>query len=208
LGKRPAGGVAARCGAEPADDSLLQDCAKAAAEAEADAWLPYRHVLQRGLAGVCEKRGMRPTDQQLADFGASVADWPAFPDSAGALERLRRRYRLGVITNCDDDLFAVSNHKLGEPFEWIITAEQARSYKPSRRNFELALERIGRPSASILHVAQSLYHDHVPARALGLATAWINRRHDQPGPGATPAATATPNLVARNMAAFAQMALA
>ena len=192
----------------PADADLLESYAKAEAEAEAGAWLPYRQVLQRGLARVCEAHGMTPTDQQLADFGASVADWPAFPDSAGALERLRRRYRLGVITNCDDDLFAASNRNLGEPFEWIVTAEQARSYKPSHRNFELALERIGRPSASILHVAQSLYHDHVPAHRMGLATAWINRRHDRRGFGATPAATAAPNLVAHNMATFAQMALA
>jgi len=192
----------------PAADDLLEAYAKVEADAEAGPWLPYRQVLQRGLAEVCRMRGIRPTNQQLADFGASVADWPAFTDSAGALELLRRRYRLGVITNCDDDLFAHSNRKLGEHFEWIITAEQAQSYKPSHRNFELALERIGMPAASILHVAQSLYHDHVPANAMGLATAWINRRHDRPGFGATPAATASPNVVAKDMATFAQMALA
>jgi 2-haloacid dehalogenase len=195
-------------GDEPAEDDLLQAYAKAEAVAEAGPWRPYRQVLQRGLAEVCETLGMAPTDQQLADFGGSVADWPAFADSAGALELLRRRYRLGVITNCDDDLFATSNLKLGKPFEWVITAEQAKSYKPSRHNFEVALERIGMASPSILHVAQSLYHDHVPARALGLATAWINRRHDRPGYGATPAAAASSNVVANDMATFAQMALA
>jgi 2-haloacid dehalogenase len=109
-----------------------------------------------------------------------------------------------VITNCDDDLFAAANQKLGQPFDWIVTAEQAGAYKPSRRNFELALERIGRPPGSILHVAQSLFHDHVPATAMGLATAWIDRRHDRAGFGATPAASAAPAVVAPDMATFVE----
>ena len=190
------------------DDELLEAYGAAEAEAEAGEWLPYRQVLQRGLASVCAERRITPTAQQAADFGASVASWPAFPDSAGALARLRERFRLGVITNCDDDLFAASNRRLGEPFEWIVTAQQVRAYKPSRRNFEVALERIGRPPASILHVAQSLFHDHVPAKAMGLATAWIDRRHDRPGFGATPAAAAAPDVVAPDMAAFAEAILA
>jgi 2-haloacid dehalogenase len=157
---------------------------------------------------VCAERGLTPTARQAEEFAGSVADWPAFADSAAALARLRRRFRLGVITNCDDDLFAASNRRLGEPFEWVITAEQARAYKPSARNFELALERIGRPRTALLHVAQSLFHDHVPAQALGLATAWIDRRHDRAGFGATPAASAMPSLTAPDMATFADMALA
>ena len=121
---------------------------------------------------------------------------------------LAGRYRLGVITNCDDDLFAASNRRLGVDFDWIVTAEQLGSYKPAVRNFELALDRIGLPRERILHVAQSLYHDHVPARSLGLATAWIDRRHGRPGSGATPPAEATPDLSAPDMAAFARLALA
>ena len=89
----------------------------------------------------------------------------------------------------------------------MVTAEQARSYKPSARNFEVALERIGRPRGAVLHVAQSLFHDHLPAQAIGLATAWIDRRHDRAGFGATPAASAIPNLTAPDMATFAYMAL-
>jgi 2-haloacid dehalogenase len=189
------------------DDALLESYARAEAQAEAGAWQRYHDVLQGSLTAVCAEGGVTPTAQQLADFVDSVADWPAFPDSAAALDRLRRRFRLGVITNCDDDLFAASNRRLGEPFEWVITAEQARAYKPSARNFELALERIGRPRAQLLHVAQSLYHDHVPAQALGLATAWIDRRHDRAGFGATPAANAMANLSAPDMATFANLAL-
>jgi 2-haloacid dehalogenase len=194
-------------GPQPHDDALLESYAQAETQAEAGPWQSYRDILQASLAAVCAERGIRPTAQQSADFASSVADWPAFPDSAAALDRLRGRFRLGVITNCDDDLFAASDRRFGEPFEWVITAEQVRAYKPSARNFEVALERIGRPRAALLHVAQSLFHDHVPAQALGLATAWIDRRHDRPGFGATPPASATANLSAPDMATFADMAL-
>jgi 2-haloacid dehalogenase len=200
-------GLRRALGPQQDDDALLEAYARAEAQVEAGAWQRYRAVLQAALAAVCAERGVTPTAQQSADFGGSVADWPAFVDSAAALDQLRRRFRLGVITNCDDDLFAASNRRLGEPFEWVITAEQVRAYKPSTRNFEVALERIGRPRAALLHVAQSLFHDHVPAQALGLATAWIDRRHDRAGFGATPAANAMANLSAPDMATFAEMAL-
>lgn len=145
---------------------------------------------------------------QEAEFGGSVADWPAFPDSVDALARLKGRFLLGVITNCDDDLFAFSNQRLGEPFRWVVTAQQAASYKPNPRNFELGFERIGHPRERIVHVAQSLYHDHVPAKALGLKTVWINRRHGRQGAGATPPSEARPDLTFPDMAAFTELALA
>jgi 2-haloacid dehalogenase len=148
------------------------------------------------------------TDDAARTFGASVGDWPAFPDSADALTRLKQRYRLGVITNCDDDLFARSNRRLGVTFDWVITAQQVGSYKPNPRNFEVAFQRMGVPRDRILHVAQSLFHDHVPAKRLGLTTAWINRRHDRSGSGATPPAEAKPDLETPDMATFAELATA
>jgi 2-haloacid dehalogenase len=147
-------------------------------------------------------------DNEVSAFGGSVGDWPAFPDSAAALARLKARYRLGVITNCDDDLFALSNRRLGVEFDWIVTAQQVGSYKPNARNFEVALERIGLPQDRVLHVAQSLFHDHVPARQLGFATAWIDRRAGRTGFGATPPAEASPDLAVADMASFAALALA
>ena len=152
--------------------------------------------------------GVEPTDAEVATFGGSVADWPAFPDSAAALARLKTRYRLGVITNCDDDLFAASNRKLGVEFDWVITAEQARGYKPRIANFELAFERIDVPRERILHVAQSLFHDHVTAKALGMTTVWIDRRHDRPGPARPRRPTRRPDLVFPDMASFAAAATA
>ena len=123
-----------------ADDHLLEAYARHEARLESGPWLPYRTVLEQSLDATCADFGVSPSADRRASFGGSVADWPAFVDSAAALARLAERFDLGVITNCDDDLFAMSNEKLGQPFRWIVTAEQARSYKPANRNFELALE--------------------------------------------------------------------
>jgi 2-haloacid dehalogenase len=136
-----------------------------------------------------------------------VGDWPAFEDSPEALARLKERYRLGVITNCDDDLFARSNERLGIEFDWVITAEQARGYKPGPRPFALAAERIDVPEARVLHVAQSLFHDHVPAKAAGRTTVWVDRRGRRGG-GATPPADAEPDLTVPDMRTLADLATA
>jgi 2-haloacid dehalogenase len=113
-----------------------------------------------------------------------------------------------VITNCDDDLFAASNRALGIEFDWIVTAQSVGSYKPNRANFEAAFARLGLPRNRILHVAQSLFHDHVPAQELGLSSVWIDRRRDQAGPGATPPATVITDAVFPDMVTFAEAALA
>jgi 2-haloacid dehalogenase len=195
-------------GVTATDDELLEAYARHEAALEAGAYLPYREILARCLHGVCGAYGVTPTGAQAREFAGSVADWPAFDDSGPALEQLSERFKLGVITNCDDDLFAHSNARLGVSFDWVVTAEQVGAYKPSTRGFELAFVRSGVPRDRILHVAQSLYHDHVPAKRLGLSTAWIDRRHGKPGAGATPAASATPDFTAVDMRSFADAALA
>ena len=156
------------------------------------------------LRALGEELGFTPTDDQAAAFGRSVVDWPAFADSADALAALKQRFKLGVITNCDDDLFAASNAKLGVEFDWIITAEQARGYKPRTENFEFAFGRIDVPRERILHVAQSLFHDHAPAKALGMTTVWIDRRHGRAGTGATPPANAEPDFTFPDLRSFAE----
>ena len=146
------------------------------------------------MRGFGERLGFVPTAEDTGALIGSVADWPPFPDSPEALAALKRRFKLAIISNIDDALFAGSQRQLGVEFDWVITAQQARSYKPSHNNFLVAFDRIGLPREQILHVAQSLYHDHIPAKALGLQTVWVNRRHDQPGSGATPKASAQPDL--------------
>jgi len=203
-GLRPA--LAAR-GVNASDDELLEVFSRAEAAAAAGPYRRYRDILAGCHREVCDHFGAEPHDEAAAAFGESVGAWPAFPDSTGALRRLGSRYRLGVITNCDDDLFAASNRRLGIDFEWVVTAQAVGSYKPDHRNFEAALATVGLPRERILHVAQSLFHDHVPARALGLSTVWIDRRHDRPGFGATPAAAVTPDAVYPDMASFAAAAI-
>jgi 2-haloacid dehalogenase len=194
-------------GVDADEEDLLARYARHEAAAEAGPYLRYRDVLAAGLRGVAAEYGFEPEPDEIERFAGSVADWPAFADSAAALERLKARYRLGIITNCDDDLFAASNAKLGVMFDWIITAEQVGSYKPNEANFRAAFGRLSLPTDRILHVAQSLYHDHVPAGRLGLSSVWIDRRHDRPGTGATPAvAGAEPDATFLDMASFADAA--
>jgi len=195
-------------GVHPDTDALLETYAGFEAELERPPYRRYRDVLAEAARRVGATYGVEPTEAELATFGGSVVDWPAFPDSRAALARLKTRFRLGVLTNCDDDLFAASNERLGVEFDWVVTAQQAGGYKPDPHNFEVLFERLGLPRERILHVAQSLYHDHVPAKALGLRSVWIDRRHDRAGAGATPPAQATPDLTFPDMASFAAAAVA
>ena len=195
-------------GAMPSDDQLLEAFARHEATIEAGRYRPYREVLGGTHEGIAADLGLAVDDEALAAFGGSVVEWPAFPDSAAALVDLVARYRLGVITNCDDDLFAASEARLGVRFDPVVTAQQTRRYKPNPRGFELAFERIGLPTSRILHVAQSLFHDHVTARRLGLRTVWVDRRSGRAGAGATPPAEATPDLVVPDLRTLADLAMA
>jgi 2-haloacid dehalogenase len=193
-------------GIEADDEDVLTRYGRHEAAAEAGPYRRYRDVLAAGLRGVAEELGFEPTVAEVEAFSGSVVGWPAFPDSGAALARLKERFRLGVVTNCDDDLFAASNRRLGVEFDWIVTAQQVGSYKPDERNFQAAFERLGLPRERILHVAQSLYHDHVPAKRLGLSSVWIDRRHGRDGSGATPAAEASPDATFPDMGSFAAAA--
>jgi len=137
-----------------------------------------------------------------------VAAWPPFADTAGALERLKKRYKLAIISNIDDDLFAQTRKFLGVEVDAVVTAEQAQSYKPSLRNFELALQRLGVGREELLHVGQSIYHDVIPAQSLGIATVWVNRKSARPGVGAVRAATGKADLEVPDLATLADWASA
>jgi len=184
----------ARRGAPPDDATILEAYAKHEARAEHGVWVPYRHVLARVARGIAREHGVEIRAAERDVLADSLPDWPLFPDTAGALPRLARHFRLGVITNIDDDLFAETRRRLGVDLDWVLTAEEAASYKPMRRNFDLAVEKAGGSSERWLHAAQSLYHDIVPARELGMTTIWVNRRRGKPGFGATPPVAAMPHL--------------
>jgi 2-haloacid dehalogenase len=195
---------------EASDETLLEAYAAAEARLEAGHYLPYRTILAASSRAIGKELGFEVTDDEAAAFGDSVGAWPAFDDSTRSLKILRRRFRLGVLTNCDDELFAASNRRLGVDFDWVLTAQQLGAYKPNPHNFEALRERLHRDgiaAARILHVAQSLYHDHAPAKRLGFHTVWIDRRHDRPGGGATPPSDARPDATFPSMAAFAAAAV-
>lgn len=176
------------------------------AAAEHGPYRPYRVLLRTVLEGFGTHLGFVPSEADLQHFAGSVGDWPAFPDSAPALQALHTRYQLAIISNIDDDLFAGSAQRLQVPFDWVITAQQVQSYKPAPTHFHMALERIGQPPHRVLHVAQSLYHDIAPAQSLGWHTVWVNRRQAKPGAGATPPAQATPDLEVPDLQSLAVLA--
>jgi 2-haloacid dehalogenase len=155
-------------------------------------------------------RLQRPVSDEWAQrLGSSVPDWPAFPDSAAALARLAKHYQLIILSNVHRDGFAASNQRLHGDFAAIITAEDVGAYKPAENHFRAlgnTLPELGVDRTELLHVAQSLFHDHVPAKREGLPSVWINRRHDRPGWGATPepAEQWTYNLAFNSMADFAR----
>ena len=142
--------------------------------------LLYPELLSAVHAAFALHYGIETTGEMNAAFGASLPHWPAFPDTADALRRLKQRYKLVILSNVNRAGFAAANRKLGVAFDAIYTAEDVGSYKPDRRNFEHMLARLqadlGVAPGQILHTAQSLFHDHVPATEFGLAKAWIDRQ--------------------------------
>ncbi|WP_293780293.1 haloacid dehalogenase type II [uncultured Aeromicrobium sp.] len=177
-------------GLDLSDEELLLAYADNEAKAEVD--LPdqlYSTVLAEAFRRTGEVLGAPVSAEWAERLGSSVPDWPAFDDSAEALQMLARDYRLIIVSNVHREGFAGSNARLGVTFDRIITAEDVKAYKPAAPHFEaldVALDELGVPRERLLHVAQSLFHDHVPAKRHGLRSVWINRRHDRPGWGATP----------------------
>lgn len=196
-------------GLDLSDDDLLRAYAdnEAAVERDPPSTL-YPQVLVTAFRRTGEVLGKPVSVAWAGRLGSSVPDWPAFPDSAEALARLARHYQLIILSNVDRDGFAGSNQHLRGDFAAVITAQDVDAYKPAENHFrglDTTLEDLGVQHAELLHVAQSLFHDHVPAKKEGLSSVWINRRHHRPGWGATPQPTQewTYNLEFPSMSAFA-----
>jgi 2-haloacid dehalogenase len=189
------------------DEDILRLYGECEAGAEAGEYKRYREILEGVVRAFGLRLGFTPSVGEVQSLPLSLEHWPPFPDAVAALRRLHTRYKLAIVSNVDDDLFAGSARLLQVPFDAVVTAQQARSYKPSLNNFRLALERIGRPKEKILHVAQSLYHDVVPTRELGWKNVWVNRRKNRPGPGATKAAEIVPDLEVASLEELAEMAV-
>lgn len=176
------------------DKQILELYAKIEPRIEEGEFVKYREVLRRAMQELSSRLGFVPSHSELDCLADSLKDWMPFPDTVGALQTLKKTFKLAIISNIDDDLFALSAKHLKVEFDYVITAEQVESYKPSLHNFKSAIERMGVPPEKVLHIAQSIYHDVVPAKTLGLSTVWVNRRKGREGFGATLPASTNPDL--------------
>ena len=163
-------------GVNAAPATILQLYVRHEARLEAQEWRSYGEILNEVGSAVAQELGIALSTGERDRLPSSVGKWMPFPDTVPALRRLKQRFRLVILSNVDDALFAETAKHLEVAFDAIITAEQVGSYKPNEAHFREALRRLNAPATQILHVAQSLYHDHVPARRLGFRTVWIKRR--------------------------------
>src|ERR1700681_3801097 len=166
------------------DAAILELYGEFEAEAESGSYRGYRDVLQSVVRAFADRLHFEASSAEIRSLHGSVHAWPPFADTVSALRELQKRYKLVVISNIDDDLFAETRKYLDVEFDGVITAEQARSYKPSINNFQMALRKLALSPDRLLHAAQSIYHDIVPARSLGISTVWVNRKSARPGMGA------------------------
>jgi 2-haloacid dehalogenase len=189
------------------DATLLKLYGDFEQRAEQGEFHPYREVLESVVRRFGVEFGFVASAEEARSLPDSLANWKPWPDTVAALRQLKSRFRLAILSNVDDDLFAATRPQLGVDLDAVITAQQAQAYKPSLKLFELALSRINAPAHRVLHVAQSVYHDVVPAQALGLATVWVNRPSARPGVGAVKAADAKPDLIVTSLAELAEAAV-
>ncbi|MCI0331057.1 MAG: haloacid dehalogenase type II [candidate division Zixibacteria bacterium] len=183
------------------DERILELYGQLEAEEEKGKYLPYRQILQNVVKGFGQKLGFVPSAFERKALPKSLKFWSPFPDTIEALGKLKTKFKLAIISNTDDALFAQTAKHIQVKFDWVITAEQVKSYKPSLNNFQQALKKIGIPPEKILHVAQSVYHDIIPAKNLGLATVLVRRR----GAGATLPAEGKPDLEVPDLKTLASM---
>lgn len=193
-------------GRKPSDDSLLELYGTLEYQAESGEYRSYRQILQFVTQRIASRMSFALHENEATALPESLQNWPPFPDTMEALRRLKSRFKLAIISNTDDELFAETAKILQVPFDFVITAQQAKSYKPSHRNFELAMERIGLPKEKILHCAQSIFHDIVPTRELGIANCWVDRRAGKPGPGATKPSSGLPDMTVTSLKELADAA--
>jgi 2-haloacid dehalogenase len=176
------------------NSALLEIYSDLEAEAEQREFQPYREILQSVVRGFGQRLGFTPTTGEIRSLPESLTTWRPFPDTVPALLELKKRYQLAVISNVDDDLFAATAPQLKVSFNHVITAGQAHCYKPCLEIFKMALTRIGVPAGQVLHIGQSIYHDVIPAKSLGIPTVWVNRPSPRPGAGAAKVASANPDI--------------
>ena len=164
----------------------------------------YREVLGSVARAFARELHFQVTDGEANGLAESIRGWQPFADTVAGLHRLHSRYKLAILSNIDDELFAQTAPRLEVSFDAVVTAQQVHSYKPSLNNFEALLRRYDIPRGRLLHVAESLYHDVVPAQSLEIATVWVNRRQGREA-AASRLVAAQPDLEVRDIGALAEL---
>ena len=195
-------------GGQFGDAEILRLYGEIEAEEEAGPYRPYKEILRAVVRGFGGGMGFSPSHGEQQSLPDSLPGWKPFPDTVAALHGLKLKFKLGIISNIDDDLFAATAPQLGVAFDYVITAGQARTYKPSLEIFNLAEKKIGLPRKQWLHAAQSVYHDVVPAKSLGISSVWVNRPSRNTGVGAVKPALEKPDLRVTSLGELADLALA
>jgi 2-haloacid dehalogenase/putative hydrolase of the HAD superfamily len=173
---------AAKDGVELQSDQIIEAYAAEEPSVESAPYRSYREVLAETASRVAAKLGWNLTVERAGFLAASLPEWQPFPDTNPALERLARRFQLGILSNIDDDLLTATRRHFTADFDLIVTAQQVKSYKPGLAHFKEAIVRAG--EKRLLHAAQSYFHDVVPTSKLGIPVVWINRKGSRVEPGA------------------------
>jgi len=187
-------------GVAAAPDAILRLYVAHEARVEGLVWRPYRDILRDVTDAIAQDLGVRLSISERNLLPETIGSWPPFEDTIAALRRLKERFRLAILSNVDNALFTETAKQLQVAFDDIITAEEVRSYKPGEAHFREAPRRLNVPVTRILHVAQSLYHDHVPAKRLGFRTVWVKRPSRLTGTGLAPTASVQPDLIVPDLA--------
>jgi 2-haloacid dehalogenase len=188
------------------DVQLLELYGEIEAELEGGPYLPYRQVLAQVAQEIGHRTGINISAEEGRAFADSLTSWRPFTDTVAALQSLAKRFRLGIISNVDDDLFAETRKKFAPvEFDFVVTAEQCQSYKPTLKNFEEAIRRSGLSKNQIMHVGQSIYHDIEPANTLGIINAWVNRPSIRQGAGPVKLGTGKPTHEVHSLAELAAL---
>jgi 2-haloacid dehalogenase len=187
------------------DVDILRMYGEIEADEESGAYQSYKEILRAVVRGFGTRVGFVPSEKEQQSLPHSVANWKPFPDTVTALRNLKEQFKLGILSNIDDDLFSATAPQLEIEFDHVITASQARAYKPSLDIFRLAQKKMGLPQAQWLHAGQSIYHDVIPAQSLGIATVWVNRPSPLPNSGAAKPARGKPDVEVSSLRKLADL---
>ena len=175
------------------EERFLADREAAELRIEAESYRPYRDVVASSVREALVLQGRSVSAGEAAQVATGIGEWEPFPDVPAALAVLGRKWRLAILSNVERRDLDRSVARLGVPFDALVTADEVRSYKPGSAHFGTGLERLGLPASRVLHIAQSVRHDLVPAAALGIPTVWVNRL-GEPIPEGVPFLFSAPDL--------------